>query len=183
MRPRFINDKLDDDIRALLNGVAAKEVYVKESEKRIRGPQISDHRNVVMYLAAVTDMHDFEQEARSYLMNEASSSAQHENVAWHVEAEQQRCFRPLVPIISTFAFIPLLFALVTDDAIARSIRPRSGVLGVDASAGRGNGGQALCDGGAVVPHSRCARQALILVHTHSHVLHLGFLRLHCNQHS
>jgi len=73
---------LDDDIRALLNGVAAKEVYVKESEKRIRGPQISDHRNVVMYLAAVTDMHDFEQDARSYLMNEVSDTTPSEKIKY-----------------------------------------------------------------------------------------------------
>jgi len=70
VRSRFIDEKLDDDLRALLNGVAAKEVYVKESEKRIKGN--NDYRNVVMYLAAVTDMHDFEQDARSYLMDEVS---------------------------------------------------------------------------------------------------------------
>jgi len=70
VRPRFINEKLDDDLRALLNGVSAKEVYVKESEKRIKSN--SDYRNVVMYLAAVTDMHDFEQDARSYLMGEVN---------------------------------------------------------------------------------------------------------------
>ena len=45
-------------MQALLNGVAAKEVYVKEAEKRVKGND--DYRNVVMYLASVTDMHDFE---------------------------------------------------------------------------------------------------------------------------
>jgi len=70
VRPRFVDERLDDDLQALLNGVAAKEVYVKEAEKRVKGND--DYRNVVMYLASVTDMHDFEMDARQYLIGEVS---------------------------------------------------------------------------------------------------------------
>jgi hypothetical protein len=58
IRPRTMPEKLDEDLRALLNGVAAKEIFVKESEKRVK--RDNDYRNVVMYLAAVTDMHNYE---------------------------------------------------------------------------------------------------------------------------
>ena len=61
-------DSLDGDIRALLNGIAAKEIFMKESEKRIR--RDNDYRNVVMYLAAVSDLHDYEEDCRQYLIGE-----------------------------------------------------------------------------------------------------------------
>lgn len=89
VRPRFVEEKLDDDLRALYNGVSAKEAYVKESEKRIK--ESNDYRNVVMYLSSVTDMHDFEQDARSYLMGEVMNlrgRADHQNEALDLVAKQ-----------------------------------------------------------------------------------------------
>jgi len=89
VRPRFIDEKLDDDLRALFNGVSAKEAYVKESEKRIK--ESNDYRNVVMYLSSVTDMHDFEQDARSYLMSEVMmlrGRSDHQNEALDLVAKQ-----------------------------------------------------------------------------------------------
>jgi hypothetical protein len=67
-RSRTAPEKLDEDLRALLNGVAAKEIFVKESEKRVK--RDNDYRNVVMYLAAVTDMHNYEEDCRQYLVGE-----------------------------------------------------------------------------------------------------------------
>jgi hypothetical protein len=89
VRPRFIEEKLDDDLKALFNGVSAKEAYVKESEKRIK--ESNDYRNVVMYLSSVTDMHDFEQDARSYLMAEVMTlrgRTDHQNEALDLVAKQ-----------------------------------------------------------------------------------------------
>jgi hypothetical protein len=62
---------------------------VKESEKRIK--ENNDYRNVVMYLSSVTDMHDFEQDARSYLMSEVMmlrGRTDHQNEALDLVAKQ-----------------------------------------------------------------------------------------------
>ena len=58
----------DEDIMSLLQGCEVKEVAVKHAEIKIRKEH--DYRNVVLYLAAVTALHNFERDGRHYLVNE-----------------------------------------------------------------------------------------------------------------
>jgi len=52
----------------LLQGAEVKEVGVKHAEIKIRKDH--DYRNVVLYLAAVTALHNYEKDGRQYLVNE-----------------------------------------------------------------------------------------------------------------
>ena len=56
------------DLEGLLQGVEAKELALKHVERKLR--KESDYRNVVRFLADATALHEYERDARDYLMHE-----------------------------------------------------------------------------------------------------------------
>ena len=59
------------DLEGLLRGVEAKELALKHIERKVR--KESDYRNVIRFLADTTSLHEFERDARDYLMHELES--------------------------------------------------------------------------------------------------------------
>ena len=55
----------------MLRGVEAKELALKHIERKVR--KESDYRNVIRFLADTTSLHEFERDARDYLMHELES--------------------------------------------------------------------------------------------------------------
>ena len=68
---RHMDEGMDNDLKALMEGIEQKELFVKHSEAKIKKDH--DYRNIVLYLAAVTDMHTYEKDSRDYLVGEVES--------------------------------------------------------------------------------------------------------------
>ena len=104
---------LDSDLMAVLEGIEVKEIASKRSEVPTPGdivllllslmclrtcpcPQAKmrserDYRNVVTYLSCVTDMHDYERDARNYLIGEVQqlrSRMSHQQVSLDITMMQ-----------------------------------------------------------------------------------------------
>ncbi|KAK7254140.1 poly(A)-specific ribonuclease [Aureococcus anophagefferens] len=97
------------DLEGILRGVEAKELAVKHVENKIR--KESDYRNVIRFLADTTSLHEFERDARDYLMHEleaARDRIDHYNMSLEMTAEQlgelelkhERCAEVLVSQIA-----------------------------------------------------------------------------------
>ena len=68
LQKRAKSDKRSDDIVAIMDTMAAKEMNVKAAEHKIRREH--DYTNVLTYLQSVTSLHNTEKEGRNYLIGE-----------------------------------------------------------------------------------------------------------------
>ena len=66
--PEVLDQRSAPDVQGLRRGVAAKELAVKHAEAKMKRDK--DYRHVVRYLADSTALHDYERDARDYLIDE-----------------------------------------------------------------------------------------------------------------